>query len=92
MCWFSTCTHARGMFFVGPSASFSLTINEMLAKRARGRVREHGLAEETGNGGAEVSGRKDTVGSIHVRWTSGEPRVGVWRVQAVQALKIATTR
>ena len=39
----------------------------MLAKRARGRRREHGLAEETGNGSAVDSGGKDGVGRPYMR-------------------------
>ena len=40
-------------------------IHFLLAKRTRGRRREHGLTEETGNGSAKDFGRKDGVFAIH---------------------------
>ena len=39
-------------------------IHFLLAKRTRGRRREHGLTEETGNGSAEDFGRQDGVFAI----------------------------
>jgi len=61
----------------------------LLAKRARGRGREHRLTEETGNGSAVDPRRKESVGSIHTRGACGDPGIGVRRIQAIQPLDLA---
>ena len=64
----------------------------MLAKRIRNRAREHGLAEETSNSSAKNSVRKNGIGAVKEGRTSGEPRIGVRGVHAVQALDVSWLR
>src|SRR6185312_9094469 len=64
-------------------------IHGLLAKRARGRGREHGLAEETGNGNAEDFGGQDGIFSIKARRASREPGVSVRGVKTAKTLGIS---
>src|SRR5690348_15315949 len=64
-------------------------IHGLLAKRARGRGREHRLTEETGNSSAVDPGGKNGISSIHARRACGKPGVGVRGIQAVQSLGLA---
>jgi len=61
----------------------------LLAKRTRVRVRVHRESEEAGYGSAKDLGAHDGVTTIGIGGQGGDPGVGVFVIQAAEALLVA---